>query len=105
MDRCSSGSWDHGASPLFCTLAGAGLHSSYVRTLLPRLAGRAGIEKRVHPHALTHSHAAELAGEGVPIHLVRDQLGHASLATIDRYLRNIAPAELVATMQRREWAL
>jgi site-specific recombinase XerD len=40
-----------GRSPLFCTLSGGVLHQSYVRTLLPRLATKAGIDKRVHPHA------------------------------------------------------
>jgi site-specific recombinase XerD len=89
--------------PLFCTLAGEGLDDSYVRRLLPRLAARAGIDKRVHAHGLRHTHAAELAGEGVPMNLVQAQLGHASLATTDRYLRHIAPAQLVEAMRRRTW--
>jgi site-specific recombinase XerD len=42
--------------PLFCTLKGGPMNSSYVRQLLPRLAKRAGIEKRVHPHGLRHTH-------------------------------------------------
>src|SRR5450755_3459936 len=37
-------------------------------------------EKRVHPHGLRHTHAAEFVREGVPINVIRDQLGHASLA-------------------------
>ena len=36
--------------------------------------------------------------------VIRDQLGHPSLALTDRYLRNVAPAEVIATMQRRQWA-
>lgn len=44
---------------------------------------------------LRHTHAAELAKEGHPINLVQAQLGHGSLATIDRYLRHIAPTALV----------
>jgi hypothetical protein len=35
--------------------------------------------------------------------VIRDQLGHSSLAVTDRYLRNVAPAEVIATMQRRQW--
>jgi site-specific recombinase XerD len=89
--------------PIFCTLAGAGLDDSYVRHLMPRLATRAGIDKRVHAHGLRHTHAAELAGEGLPMNLVQAQLGHASLATTDRYLRHIAPAALVEAMRRRTW--
>ena len=44
------------------------------RALLPRLAEKAGIEKRVHAHALRH--AAELAREGTPTNLIQAQLGH-----------------------------
>ena len=35
--------------------------------------------------------------------VIRDQLGHSSLAVTDRYLRDIAPAEVIAAMQRRQW--
>ena len=94
-----------GRAPLFCTLAGRPLHSSYVRVLLARLAAKAGIEKRVHPHGLRHTHAAELAAEGLPLNLVQAQLGHSSLATTDRYLRHIAPAQLIEAMRARSWSL
>ena len=42
--------------------------------------------------------------EAVPMPVIRDQLGHSSLAVTDRYLRNVAPAEVIAAMQRRQWA-
>ena len=35
--------------------------------------------------------------------VIRDQLGHSSLAVTDRYLRDIAPVEVIATMQQRQW--
>jgi site-specific recombinase XerD len=91
--------------PLFCTLEGRRLDASYVRRLLPRLARKAGIEKRVHAHGLRHAHAAELAAEGVPVNVVQQQLGHGSLATTDRYLRHIAPRERVEAMRERSWEL
>jgi site-specific recombinase XerD len=81
---------------LFCTLDGSPLDPSYVRKLLARLAGKAGIEKRVNPHALRHSHAAELAAEGVPVNVIQGQLGHANLAVTDRYLRHVLPVDQVA---------
>ncbi len=65
---------------LFCTLDGKPLATAYVRALLPRLAKRAGIEKRVHAHGLRHTHAAELAREGVPVNMIQAQLGHACAA-------------------------
>ncbi len=91
----------NGRSPVFCTLAGGPLKTSYVRGLLPRLGRRAGIEKRVHAHGLRHTHAAELAHEGKPMNLIQAQLGHASLATTSRYLAHIAPAQLIEAMQAR----
>jgi len=52
-------------SPLFCVISrptlGQPLASSYVRELLHKLALKAGIEKRVHPHGLRHSYATYLA--------------------------------------------
>jgi site-specific recombinase XerD len=94
----------NGRHRIFCTLTGKPLETAYVRGLLPRLAKRAGIEKRVHPHALRHSHAAELARERLPVNLIQAQLGHSSLATTSRYLAHIAPEELVEAMQRRLWS-
>ena len=91
-----------GRSPLFCTLEGRPLHASHVRTLLHRLGDKAGINKRVHPHALRHSMAYELMWEGVPVPIIQAQLGHGSLAPTQQYLNHLAPKELVDTMQRRE---
>jgi site-specific recombinase XerD len=75
---------------IFCTLQGASLKSAYVRALLPRLAAKAGVEKRVHPHGLRHTRAAELAREETPRDLVQEQLGYQSPVTTDRYLKHIA---------------
>jgi site-specific recombinase XerD len=95
----------HRPSVVFCTLDGRPLQTSYVRAFLPRLARKAGIEKRVHPHGLRHTCAAELAIEGVPVPLIQQQLGHASLHTTTVYLRHIAPVELVEKMRTRSWSL
>ena len=90
-------------APIFCTLQGGRIDSSYVRRLLPRLARRAGVEKRVHAHGLRHTHAAELAREGTPINIIRDDLGHTSLAVTDRYLRDVAPQAVIDTIRARRW--
>jgi integrase/recombinase XerD len=65
------------------------------------LARRAGIDHRVHPHALRHSLATALAHEGKPLPVISGQLGHSSTAVTDRYLRKIAPTELVAQVRDR----
>ena len=41
----------NGRAPLMCTLDGKPVKQDYIRALLPRLARKAGIEKRVHAHA------------------------------------------------------
>ena len=88
---------------LYCTLDGKPLYPSYVRTMLHRVGAKAGIEKRVHPHALRHSMAFELMWEGVPVPIIQAQLGHASLATTQRYLDHLAPRDVVEVMQRRSF--
>ena len=96
--------WSGNAGELVETRPGAPLRTSYVRGLLERLGKKAGIQKRVHPHGLRHTGAAELAREGVPLNVIQAQLGHSSLATTDRYLAHIAPAQLIETMRARSWS-
>jgi site-specific recombinase XerD len=90
-------------APLFCTLQGGLIDQSYVRHLLPRLAKRAGIEKRTHAHGLRHRHAIDLIKEGADLLTVRDLLGHGSAATTQTYLSRIGASEAVEFAQRREW--
>ena len=94
-----------GRSPLICTLNGGHVNPSYVRHLLPRLARRAGIEKRVHAHGLRHLHAVELEQEGATVSAIRDLLGHADLGTTDRYLRRLGASPAVEFARAREWHL
>jgi site-specific recombinase XerD len=89
--------------PLFCTLDGGQLSRQYVSAMLKRQAVKAGIDKRVHPHGLRHSFTAGLANGGVAPHVIRDALGHTSLSVTDRYLRDVAPADVIAVMRDRDW--
>jgi site-specific recombinase XerD len=90
-------------SPLFCSLAGRPVDQSYVRHLLPRLARKAGIERRVHAHGLRHAFAVDLVRSGAPLYVVRDALGHASIATTQVYLSRVGAHEAVDAMRSREW--
>ena len=92
-------------SPVFCTLQGKPLLPSYCRSLLKRLAKKGGVQKRVHPHGLRHTGSFEMAEEGFNLHVIQQQLGHSSLATTDRYLRHLAPRQLVEAMRSRKWKL
>ena len=89
---------------LFCTLMGESVKTAYVRSLMKRLARKAGVVKRVHPHSLRHTHASELRQEGVDIGVISKQLGHASIATTIRYLDHICPQLVVDAMKARKWA-
>lgn len=85
-----------GRHPLFSTLKGEPLWDSYVRTLCKRLAAKAGIEKRVHPHGLRHGWALAQVQNGTSLNAIQQLLGHRSLHTTSVYLQHIAPAAAVA---------
>lgn len=93
-----------GGAPLFCSLAGKPLDLSYVRHMLPRLARKAGIQRRVHAHGLRHAFAVDLVRSGAPLYVVRDALGHASIATTQVYLSRVGAHEAVEAMRNREWS-
>ncbi|MGH1342093.1 MAG: tyrosine-type recombinase/integrase [Nannocystales bacterium] len=91
-------------APQFCTLKGTATDPSYTRHLLPRLAKRTGLERRVHPDGLRHTHAADLAHAGVPVLAIQQQLGHHSLTTTANYLRKVGVRLDLARMIRAESA-
>ena len=85
-----------GRHPLFCTLNGEPLWGSYVRTLCKRLAAKAGVEKRVHPHGFRHGWALGQVQSGTSLNAIQVLLGHGSLHTTSVYLQHIAPTAAVA---------
>lgn len=95
--------WRPTLHPVFCTMRGDPVQGPYVRELLHRLADRAGIAKRVHPHGFRHTCAFEMAMEGIPVHVIQRQLGHSNLNTTERYISHVAPAQVIAAMRGRQW--
>ncbi|MBV9486905.1 MAG: tyrosine-type recombinase/integrase [Frankiaceae bacterium] len=73
----------------------------YVRSALASAALKAGLDKRVHPHGLRHSHAFGLAQRGTPTHQIQKQLGHVNLATTDDYVGHLANEEVVEAMRNQ----
>lgn len=90
---------------LMCTLEGGPLQPRYVRAMLARAAERAGVDKRVHPHGLRHTHAAELERGQHTVSEIQQQLGHTSLHTTATYLNHISPSERVAKIKARRSVL
>lgn len=90
---------------LLCTLDGGPLSPRYVRAMLTREAAQAGIEKRVHPHGLRHTHATELERQGFTVSEIQQQLGHTNLNTTAVYLNHISPSARVSKIRSRRSTL
>jgi integrase/recombinase XerD len=71
--------------PVFVSQKGGALDESAVRRIVKAAAVRAGVPGDVSPHWLRHSHASHALDRGANIVLVRDTLGHSSLAVTSRY--------------------
>jgi len=56
---------------------------------------RAGISKRVTMHVLRHSYATHQLERGVPLHKLRDALGHNDISTTEIYL-HVLPREVTS---------
>ena len=89
--------------PVFCTQNGGRMRTNHIRQILPVIAKRAGVRKRVHAHGFRHTFAVELSREGVPVYDIQRLLGHTSLATTELYLRSLSPEEALSAVRGREW--
>lgn len=90
-------------APLFCTLQGGQIDQSYIRHLLPRLAKKAGIERRIHSHGLRHRFSVDLVQEGADLITVQRLLGHRSAATTSVYLSRLGASNAVEFARQRTW--
>jgi site-specific recombinase XerD len=54
-------------------------------------------------HGLRHAFAISLDREGASPVMIRDLLGHSSLATTDRYLRRLGSGEAIEFARSRRW--
>ncbi len=81
--------------------AGRAWSPSGARTSIRGAAANSSVRRRIHPHAFRHAHACELAREGVPIHLIQRQLGHANPGITAVYLMGIDNGEVIDAISAR----
>ncbi|MDX1483291.1 MAG: tyrosine recombinase XerC [Alphaproteobacteria bacterium] len=71
--------------PLFLGIRGKRLQASQVQATLRALRRALGLAETATPHALRHSFATHLLAGGGDLRAIQELLGHASLATTQRY--------------------
>jgi integrase/recombinase XerD len=71
--------------PLFLGRNGRRIRRESVWALVKFYAKKAGITKKISPHTFRHSFATHLLERGADLRIIQELLGHASIATTDRY--------------------
>lgn len=71
--------------PLFVSEKGKRIDRTLVWKRIKIYAKVAGIKKEISPHTLRHSFATHLLENGADLRVIQEMLGHANIATTDRY--------------------
>jgi integrase/recombinase XerD len=87
--------WKHrsDADAVFLNVRGGRLSRVGVFGVVKKYADRVGLGDRVSPHVLRHSCATHMLARGADIRVVQELLGHASIATTQRYTK-VSPEHL-----------
>lgn len=70
---------------VFVNKNGNPLTTRGLRDILDRMALKAGIGRRLHPHTIRHTFATHLLDQGAELRFVQEMLGHSNLSTTQIY--------------------
>jgi integrase/recombinase XerC len=84
---------------LFLNASGKRLSTQGIAKIIAQLRREAGIERHVTPHMLRHTVATMLLRNGADIRVVQEFLGHASIATTQRYT-HITKEHLIGVLRK-----
>jgi len=70
---------------VFINTIGQRIQPRAVQKMLIEYAGKAGIDKKVHPHMLRHTFATHMLNGGADLRVVQELLGHTRLGTTQIY--------------------
>src|ERR1043165_3599272 len=89
---------------LFLNASGGRLSTQGMTNVIARLRREARIRRHITPHMLRHTVATLLLRNGVDIRVVQEFLGHASIATTQRYT-HISKEHMVRVLRKRHPSL
>ena len=90
---------DSDSPALFLNASGARLSTQGIANIISKFQEEAGISRHVTPHMLRHTVATLLLRNGVDIRVVQEFLGHASIATTQRYT-HVAKEHLIGVLRK-----
>jgi integrase/recombinase XerD len=89
---------------LFLNATGGRLSTQGMTNVIARLRREARIKRHITPHMLRHTVATLLLKNGVDIRVVQEFLGHASIATTQRYT-HVSKEHMVRVLRKRHPSL
>jgi integrase/recombinase XerD len=89
---------------LFLNASGERLSTQGIANIIAQFRKDAGIERHITPHMLRHTVATLLLRNGVDIRIVQEFLGHASIATTQRYT-HVTKDHLIRVLRERHPSL
>jgi integrase/recombinase XerD len=89
---------------LFLNAAGDRLSTQGIANIIAQLRRDAGIERHITPHMLRHTVATLLLRNGMDIRVVQEFLGHASIATTQRYT-HVVKEHLIGELRKHHPSL